>query len=558
MSGDASGRIPQAFIDDLLLRVDIVDLIDGHVPLKKSGSNFVARCPFHNEKTPSFSVSRKKQFYHCFGCGAGGNAISFLMDYNHLGFVEAIEDLAHFAGLEVPREKSAQFPTKQDQQTLNSIYHVLEQISVFFQQQLKNTSEGQKAIEYLKSRGISGEMARDFAIGYAPDKWDALLNKFDSQLLSKAGMLSQNDAGRMYDRFRGRLMFPIRDKRQRVIGFGGRVLNDSTPKYLNSPETDAFKKGREVYGLFELLKKQSKPQRILIVEGYMDVIALNQAGLPNTVATLGTATSRAHLELLFRFTSELVFCFDGDNAGRQAAWRAMEAVFPCLSGRRLVKFLMLPQHEDPDSLIRKLGLEKFNGMLVNAEDLSDYFFKQLSENLNLESVDGKVRLMEEASTYLESMPSGIAKDVLLQYFEQKTQFARVEIHRNTETKPGLKRTPLRVVIALLMQNPELLSELEKLDIEWGVCSFSGKEMLLDLIQTIVTKQPSNAGVLLELYRHSEHADMMQKLARLPVAPALQQDYNELAEFLGALKRVVEHGKRQYQEELIENKLRKKQ
>ncbi len=321
-----SGRIPREFIDELLVRVDIVDLIDSHVPLKKTGANYVARCPFHTEKTPSFSVNRNKQFFHCFGCGASGNAISFLMDFNHLDFVEAVEDLAGFAGIDVPRE-SIDYQAGSKKEDLNSLYVLMEQVAAFYVKQLRTGDEGKKAVEYLKNRGVSGDCASDFMLGYAPDEWKALASRFNQKLLIEAGLLVSKEGGQAYDRFRGRIMFPIRDKRARIIGFGGRVLDDSLPKYLNSPETSLFHKGKEVYGLYELLQKNSKPQRILIVEGYMDVIALAQFGIDYAVAALGTAASQAHLDLLFRFSSELVFCFDGDRAGREAAWRVMDIGF---------------------------------------------------------------------------------------------------------------------------------------------------------------------------------------------------------------------------------------
>jgi len=344
-----SGRIPREFIDDLLVRVDIVDLIDSHVPLKKTGNNFVARCPFHAEKTPSFSVNRKKQFFHCFGCGASGNAISFLMDFSHLDFVEAVEDLAGFVGIEVPRESieyQSAGPKKED---LSSLYMLMEQVAAFYVEQLRSSDEGKIAVEYLKNRGVSGDCAGDFMLGYAPNEWKTLAPRFNPKLLLEAGLLVEKDGGQPpYDRFRGRLMFPIRDKRARIIGFGGRVLDDSLPKYLNSPETPLFHKGKEVYGLYELLEKNSKPQRILIVEGYMDVIALAQFGIHYAVAALGTSASQAHMDLLFRFSSELVFCFDGDKAGREAAWRAMEAAFSSLKDGRQIRIMLLPQNHDPD------------------------------------------------------------------------------------------------------------------------------------------------------------------------------------------------------------------
>ncbi len=376
-----SGRIPREFIDDLLVRVDIVDLIDSHVPLKKAGSSYVARCPFHTEKSPSFSVNRKKQFYHCFGCGVGGNAISFLIEFSHLEFVEAIEDLAGFVGIDVPREKD--FGLSVQKQDYSALYSILEQVAVFYVEQLRNSPEGKGAIKYLKHRGLSGEIAKEFSLGYAPDRWDALASRFDNSLLLKAGMLTSKENGKSFDRFRGRLVFPIRDKRKRIVGFGGRVLDDSLPKYLNSPETPIFSKGKELYGLFELLEKDSRPKRILLVEGYMDVLALSQFGINYSVAVLGTAPSKTHMDLLFRFTSEIVFCFDGDIAGKKAAWRAVQETFSCLRDGRLARVMLLPQAQDPDSLIRELGVDEFERQILNSQTLSGYFFEYISKEIDL-------------------------------------------------------------------------------------------------------------------------------------------------------------------------------
>ncbi|MDZ4153565.1 DNA primase, partial [Methylicorpusculum sp.] len=373
-----SGKIPREFIDDLLVRVDIVDLIDSHVPLKKVGANYLARCPFHTEKSPSFSVNRNKQFFHCFGCGVSGNAISFLMNYSHLDFVEAVEDLAAFIGVDVTRE-SVEYSGQQKAADLSSLYKVMEQVAVFYVEQLRTSSEGRQATEYLKHRGVSTSVAYDYMLGYAPKKWQVLIDQFGEQALLDAGLLGKSDIGDTYARFRGRVIFPIRDKRGRTIGFGGRVLDDSLPKYLNSPETPLFHKGREVYGLYELLQKQPKPQRILIVEGYMDVVALAEFGFYSAVATLGTATSQAHIDLLFRFASELVFCFDGDSAGQKAADRAMEQSFSSLRDGRQVRVMLLPQSHDPDSLVREIGVDGFVKSIESSETLSDYFFRSVAK-----------------------------------------------------------------------------------------------------------------------------------------------------------------------------------
>ena len=426
-----SGRIPREFIDELLVRVDIVDLIDSHVPLKKTGVNYVARCPFHTEKTPSFSVNRNKQFFHCFGCGASGNAISFLMDFSHLDFVEAVEDLAAFVGIEVPRE-SSNYPANPKKEDLNSLYALMEQVAAFYVQQLRTGEEGKKAAEYLKNRGVSGDCAGDFMLGYAPDEWRALAGRFNQNLLTEAGLLvSKEGGGQPYDRFRGRIMFPIRDKRARIIGFGGRVLDDSLPKYLNSPETSLFHKGKEVYGLYELLKKNSKPQRILIVEGYMDVIALAQFGIDYAVAALGTATSQAHLDLLFRFSSELVLCFDGDKAGREAAWRAMEPAFSSLKNGRSCRIMLLPQGHDPDSLIREEGLDKFTERIQTAQALSDYFFEHVSAGLNLSEMEGRAQLIGKAKPYLEKLPDGVFREMMFARLKELSRSATLNALDNS-------------------------------------------------------------------------------------------------------------------------------
>ena len=514
-----AGRIPREFIDDLLVRVDIVDLIDSHVPLKKTGSNYMARCPFHNEKTPSFSVNRKKQFYHCFGCGASGNAISFLMDYDHLDFVEAVEDLASFIGVDVPREQSSHLTTQPPKQDTSKLYEALDKVMLFYQQQLKS-NEGKKAVDYLKSRGVSGEIAKKYALGYAPDKWDTLAHIVDAKQLLDTGMLIQHESGRLYDRFRGRLMFPIRDKRNRVIGFGGRVLDDSLPKYLNSPETAVFSKSNELYGLPEVLENSSRPERIIIVEGYMDVIALAQHGIDFAVATLGTATSKRHIEQLFRFTSELVLCFDGDKAGKQAAWRAMEALLPNLKDKRQAKIMQLPESHDPDSLVRAEGLDKMLARIQSATPLSEYFFATLTTPLNLDTVEGRSTLASEAKPYLETLPPGFFREMMFSQLEDLTKSTiAVDIAAKTPTlttkayRPR-KLSPARVVIALLLQNPELVSILDEQNINWEETGFKGADLLRDIYQKIQSKAPVNTALLLEEFRESPQEKIVRNLAGL--------------------------------------------
>ncbi len=517
-----SGRISREFIDDLLVRVDIVDLIDSHVPLKKTGNNYVARCPFHTEKTPSFSVNRNKQFFHCFGCGASGNAISFLMDFSHLDFIEAVEDLANFAGIDVQRE-SLDINSAYKKDDLSNLYSLMDRVAAFYVEQLRLTP---KAIDYLKARSVKGEIARDFILGYAPDKWNALTEKFDQQLLIDAGLLVIKDDGRAYDRFRDRIMFPIRDKRARIIGFGGRVIDDSLPKYLNSPETSLFHKGKEVYGLYELLEKNSKPQRILIVEGYLDVIALAQYGINYAVAALGTAASQAHLDLLFRFSSELVFCFDGDRAGREAAWRAMESTFSCLKHGRQMRIMILPKNHDPDSLVREEGLSGFTARVQNAQPLSDYFFEHFTEELNLSEMEGRAQLIGKAKPYLEKLPEGVFREMMFDRLKELSGQSSLDSLENLVIGDFAKQKPLqfepsrlssaRVAIALLLQRPSLAEIVIQKDIDWNGLEFRGIQLFKNILEVIGDKKSINTAVLIEHYRDTNEEKSVKALALLDV------------------------------------------
>ena len=405
-----AGLIPQSFIDDLLNRSDIVEVVSSRVQLKKSGKNYTACCPFHQEKTPSFSVSPDKQFYYCFGCGAGGNALGFIMDHDKLDFPQAVEDLAKRAGMEVPREESG--PGRKPRQPVDSpLYPLLEAAAEYYRQALKSHPARKAAVEYLKGRGLSGIIARDFGLGFAPPGWDNLMKHLGGDSLQQkamidAGLLIENaETGRSYDRFRDRVMFPIRDSRGRVIAFGGRVLGDDKPKYLNSPETPVFHKGQELYGLYEARKANRDLDEIMVVEGYMDVIALAQQGLRNAVATLGTATSDEHLKRLFRLVPSVLFCFDGDGAGRKAAWRALEAALPNLQDGRRARFLFLPEGEDPDTLVRAEGTDAFLARIQQqAQPLADYFFQQLSEEADPRSLEGKAHLATLAAPLIEKIP----------------------------------------------------------------------------------------------------------------------------------------------------------
>jgi DNA primase len=517
-----SGRISKEFIDDLLVRVDIVDLIDSRVPLKKTGNNYVARCPFHTEKTPSFSVNRNKQFFHCFGCGASGNAISFLMDFSHLDFVEAVEDLANFAGVDVQRESfGLNVEFKRDD--LSSLYLLMERVAVFYVEQLKLSS---KAIDYLKKRKVRGEIARDFILGYAPDKWSALTERFEQQLLIDAGLLIIKDDGRTYDRFRDRIMFPIRDKRARIIGFGGRVIDDSLPKYLNSPETTLFHKGKEVYGLYELLEKNAKPQRIIIVEGYLDVIALAQYGINYAVAALGTAASQAHLDLLFRFTSELVFCFDGDKAGREAAWRAMEPAFSSLKDGRQIRIMILPQSHDPDSLVRDEGMSGFTERILRAHPLSDYFFEHIAEGLNLSEMEGRAQLISKAKPYLEKLPDNVFREMMFDRLKKLSAMTSLDSPDNVAVSDSVNQKPFqfepgrlssaRVAIALLLQRPSLAEIVREKEIDWDGLEFRGIQLFKNILEVIMDKKNVNTAVLIEHYRNTTEDKSVKALALLDV------------------------------------------
>lgn len=406
-----SGSIPKPFIDSLLGRADLVQVINQRVPLKKAGATYKACCPFHDEKTPSFNVNPQKQFYHCFGCGASGDALTFLMEYDGLSFVEAIESLAAMYGMEVPREQMSPQKRQQEQQRQQQqrdLYEVMKMAARFYRLQLRDHPQSQHAKEYLKRRGLTAEIAKEFKIGFAPPGWDSLLKglRADAGLqkqLIEAGMVVSKESGKIYDRFRERIMFPIRDGRGRYVAFGGRILDQGQPKYLNSPETPIFHKSNTLYGLYEMRRSRVQVDTILVVEGYMDVVALAQFGIRNAVATLGTATTPEHLELLFRQVNQVVFCFDGDEAGTKAAWKALDIALPMMEGERLVKFLFLPQGEDPDSMVRKEGVDAFNRRITSSLSLSDFLLQGLQARLGGEvrGVEGRQRYVALATPYLQ-------------------------------------------------------------------------------------------------------------------------------------------------------------
>ncbi len=456
-----AGLILQAFINDLLTRVDIVDIVDKRVKLRKTGKNYSGLCPFHQEKSPSFSVEPDKQFYYCFGCGAGGNAVGFVMDFESVDFPQAVEILANEFGMSVPREASSKAERQRQSENIR-LLELLARVGKYYQYQLRVHGDKQKAVDYLKARGLSGTIAKEFILGYAPPGWDSVLTNLgvtdeDKKLLQTAGLViekerqkkadadavsaeNNSEAPHYYDRFRNRIMFPIRDSRGRVIAFGGRVFGDDKPKYLNSPETPVFHKGLELYGLFEARRANKKLERIIIVEGYMDVIALAQAGISNSVATLGTASNANHLNRLFKLVSTVIFSFDGDEAGRTAAWRALQAAIPLMDDGRQVNFLFLPEGEDPDSLVREIGKEKFIDRMDEAMPLADFFFEKLSQGLELNNIADKAKLGQLAKPLISQFPPGIYGQLMLDRLSELVGVSRETLDellvKSTEERTG--------------------------------------------------------------------------------------------------------------------------
>ncbi len=523
-----AGRIPESFIDELMTRVDLVAVIDARVPLRKAGREFIACCPFHSEKTPSFTVSPEKQFYHCFGCGAHGTAVGFLMEYEHLEFMEALEDLAAQVGLTVPKEVGRAQPD-----SAAPLYAMLDQASRFFRRQLRAHRDAGRAVQYLKARGLSGAIAAEYGLGFAPPGWDSLRQALGNdehgrKALIDAGLLIDKGDGQGYDRFRDRIMFPIRDRRGRVIGFGGRVLGEGEPKYLNSPETPVFHKGRELFGLYEARQALRRIERLLVVEGYMDVVALAQFGIRDAVATLGTATTPEHLEAIFRTTSEAVFCFDGDRAGRDAAWKALETVLPLLREGRRVRFLVLPQGEDPDSQVRSEGPERFQGRIAKATPLSEFFYERLTAGADLSSMDGRARLVDEARALLDKLPAGIFQHLMIRRLAElvRMQPERLEQELGRARKPRPRQalaaasganqpSAVRKAVAMLIQHPSLASLGVSL-VEQADPEISGVPLLVDLLELLQARPTLSTGALLERWRGSEEGRHLEKLALWPL------------------------------------------
>ncbi len=425
-----SGRIPQNFIDEVLDRLDIIDVVGSRIDLRKSGKNYSACCPFHDEKTPSFSVSPDKQFYYCFGCGAGGNAISFVIDFDKTTFPEAVENLSRSIGLEMPPEISNSGLCSSFK---NSLYDINKDADLFYRSNLRHPKDAREAVGYLKMRGLSGETARNFGIGFALPGWNNILKNLGKdekkkQHLRDVGLLiDRNEEDKFYDRFRNRIMFPIRDARGRTIGFGGRVLSDEKPKYLNSPETPLFQKGRELYGLYEANQRIRDIENLIVVEGYMDVAVLSENDIHNAVATLGTAVTIEHLNKIFRYTSEVIFCFDGDEAGRKAAGRALETSLPVMTDGRSAKFMFLPEGEDPDSIVQKIGSKKFLELVASAAPLSQFLFESLSSQCDYSTIDGKSKLSKLVVPLINKMPIGAFKTLMIRTLCEKTSLEENEL-----------------------------------------------------------------------------------------------------------------------------------
>ena len=534
-------QIPQHFIQDLLNRVDIVDLIQPKVAIKKRGANYLGICPFHQEKSPSFTVSQAKQFYHCFGCGKHGNAIGFLMDFDRLDFVTAIEELARQQGLEIPREQGR----SEKREDFQVLYTLTEKASDFYEMQLRTAAQRDKAVNYLKKRGLSGLTAKRFSLGFAPDGWDHLIkflnpSREETQNLKQIGLLSENDKGRVFDKFRDRIMFPIRDKRGRVVAFGGRVIDQGEPKYLNSPETPLFHKGKMLYGIYEAKQKFTKFGQLLVVEGYMDVVMLAQHGIDYAVGALGTATTPDHIRLLKQECQEIIFCFDGDNAGREAAWRALKVALPFMTGELDLRFLFLPEGEDPDSLVQQIGKAEFEKRLrTDALSLAAVLLKKLDEGLNLKTLAGKSRWMLNFKPLYDLLPVGPYKTFRLDSIGRRFNFTyeqilelleknpqelgsapEIEMHLNLEQK-GL---------TLLLQHPQLANVNENLDLI---------EAFNKLALMIRANHLQNTGQIMEFLRESPEAEYYAKLAMHPYPSVISDVETEWHDILKKLSHTTE-------------------
>src|SRR5574343_1210094 len=513
--------IPESFIQDLLARVDIVDLVDSYVPLKKAGANYAACCPFHNEKSPSFTVSPTKQFYHCFGCGAHGTAISFVMEYQGLGFVDAVKDLAGRAGMQVPESEGRGFRDEKPGQT-RTLIEVMARAAAYYKDQLKKSPH---AIEYCKKRGLTGEVAARYGIGYAPDGWQNLQEVFpdyNADELKIAGLVIENEAGRRYDRFRDRLMIPIINPKGEIIAFGGRIIDQGEPKYLNSPETPLFEKGRELFGLPQARQALRETDTAIVTEGYMDVIALSQNGVGNAVATLGTATTATHVQKLLRQVDRIVFCFDGDNAGRKAAWRALENALEALADNKQIGFVFLPAEHDPDSFIRAFGKAEFDRLVAQAMPLSDFLLKELAQRCDLTSSEGKARLIYEAKPLLHKLPTPLLRLQLVKRLAEASGFAQAEVERLCELKsyapaapPKARRTApslTRNLLRIVLHKPQWAAQLPV-----DLLPDTPEQPALRRLHQLLSTHPDTAN----------YAVLREKLRGLPEESAIENAASEL-------------------------------
>lgn len=535
--------IPESFIQELLNRIDIVDLIDGYVRLKKAGANFVACCPFHNEKTPSFSVSPGKQFYHCFGCGAHGTAIGFLMEYSGLSFVDAIKDLAARAGMQVPEDEMRR-PHDGPQRV--SLGDLMARAARYYYAQLKHS---EKAIAYLKQRGLSGEIAQKFRIGYAPEGWQNLEAVFEDYALAElqtAGLVIKNDQGRLYDRFRDRVMFPIINQKGDVIAFGGRVLGEGEPKYLNSPETPLFEKGREVFGLPQARAALREKNTAIVVEGYMDVVALAQHGIDNAVATLGTATTAWHVRKLLRLVDRIVFCFDGDVAGRKAAWRALENSLEALPEQKSIGFIFLPESEDPDSFVHSRGVEAFERLVAEALPLSEFLMRELAQDCDMTCAEGRAKLVADAKPLLNRLQTSFLRLQLIKSLAEASGFSQEEVERLCGLSPIVRPAPakvprpvpslLRQLLRMLLQKPELAASVPLAALQDDSGEAQAVRRLCEVIAEAGNPPPA-CPVLLERFRGFEDKRILSQAA----AELMRQPFDDDVldeEFAGARDRLL--------------------
>jgi DNA primase len=545
--------IPQSFIQDLLNRVDIVDLIESYVPLKRSGSNYAARCPFHSEKSPSFTVSQTKQFYHCFGCGAHGTAISFLMEHQGMGFIEAVKELAGRVGMVVP-EQSPDPQHREKAEAAEDLTEVMLKAAKFYKAQLK-TSE--KAVAYLKNRGLTGEVAARYGLGYAPDGWqnlEAVFPDYQAKSLTEAGLVIASDEGRRYDRFRDRIMFPIHNQRGVIIGFGGRVIDQGDPKYLNSPDTALFEKGRELYGLFQARSAVRAAQRVIVVEGYMDVVALGQYDIGYAVATLGTATTPWQVQKLLRQTDNVIYCFDGDAAGRRAAWRALENSLAQLQDGKQVRFLFLPPEHDPDSFVRAQGREEFAKLLDEAPPLSEILIHELTSRVDMRTVEGRAKFLQEAKPLIRQVTAPMLSLMLRKQAAELAGVSQAELDRSfdikvvsrsqvPERRQSIKPSLVRALMEMLAYQPSLaaLAEAEHLRQNADLASSELPQSELGLLSKVleICRNQSNVRSVTEYFRGSEFESIAHEIE----AGSLKWEYLDSealrAEFAGAWRKLIE-------------------